>query len=135
MLRSTIKRRTSTRQIARQTRCQHDVPSSLFILVLPHMVDREFQRVVRRCKIHVIHPSIRLLQLALLIQLIFEELVFVFCYACIDKDVVDIAKPLDAAFESFALAVPVGEIALQGENALRFDEWFGGLLGIRLVTI
>jgi hypothetical protein len=82
------------------------------------MVDRQLQRVVCRCKIHVIHPSVWLLQLALFIQLIFEELVLVFCYACVDKDVVDRAEPLDAGFESFALASPVGEIALQGENAV-----------------
>ena len=99
------------------------------------MVDGKLQRVVCRRKVNIEHPSIRLLQLALLIQLILEELVFVFCYACIDKDVVDIAKLLDAGFESFALAVPVGEIALQGENAVRFDERFGSLLGIGLMTI
>lgn len=86
------------------------------------MVDRKLHRVVRCRKIHVVHSSIRLLQLALLVQLIFEELVLVFCYACVDKDIVDRAEPLDAGFESFALAGPVGEIALQGENAVGFDK-------------
>jgi hypothetical protein len=122
MLRSTVERRTSTRQIARQTRRQHDISPSLPILVLPQMVDRKLHSIVRCCKVHIIHPSIRLLQLALLIQLIFKKLIFVFCYARVDKNVVDCTEPLDAGFESFALAVPVGEIALQGENAFRFEQ-------------
>ena len=91
-------------------------------LILPHIVDRKLQRVVRCRKIHVVPFFIRLLQLALFVQLIFEELILVFCYACVDEDVVDRAKPLDAVFESFALAVPVGELALQGENAVGIDE-------------
>jgi len=86
------------------------------------MVDRKLQRVIRRRKVHVIYPSVWLLQLSLLVHLIFEKLVLVFCYACIDEDVVDRAEPLDAGFESFALAVPVGEIALQGENAVGSDK-------------
>lgn len=86
------------------------------------MMDRKLHRVVGRRQIHIVHSSVRLLQLALLVQLIFEELVLVFCYACVDKDVVDRAETLDAGLESFALATPVSEIALKGKNAVGFDE-------------
>jgi len=122
MFRSTIQRCPSTRQIARQTRRQHYISPSFPILILPHMVDSKLHGIVRCCKVHIIHPPIRLLQLALLVQLIFEELILVFCYARVDEDVVDRTEPLDAGFESFALATPVGEIALQGENAFRLDK-------------
>jgi hypothetical protein len=99
------------------------------------MVDGKLHGVVRRRKVHIIHPSIRFLQLALLIRLVFEELILVLCYSCVDKDVVDRAKPLNAGFESFALASPICEIALQSEDAFGFDECFGGLLWIGFVTI
>jgi hypothetical protein len=122
MLCSTIERRTSTRQIACQTRRQHDASSSLSILILPHMMNRKLHRVVRRCEVHIVHPSVRLLQLALLVQLIFKELILVLCYARVDKDDVDRAKPFDSGLESFALAIPVREIALQGKNTVGFDE-------------
>jgi hypothetical protein len=86
------------------------------------MVDGKLHSVVRRRKVHIIHSPIRFFQLALLVQLVLEELILVFCYARVDKDVVDRAKPLDAGFESFALASPVRKIALKCEDAVGFDE-------------
>lgn len=122
MLRSTIQRRASARQIARQTSRHNNIPSSLSILLLPHVMNRKLHSVIRCSQVHIVHSSIRLLQFALLIQLILEELILVFSYSRVDKDVVNRAKPLDAGLESFALASPVGEVALQGKNAFRFDE-------------
>lgn len=67
MLRGTVKRRTSTRQVARQTRRQHNTASPLPILLLPHVMNRKLDRIVRRRKIHIVNSPIRLSQLALLV--------------------------------------------------------------------
>lgn len=135
MLSSTVKWCSSTSQIPSQTSRHHNIPSLLTILPMPHVVDGQLKRIIRRSKIHIVYPPVRLLQLACSIKLILEELVLVLSNACVDEDVVDVAESLHASFESVALAAPVGNVTLQGENAVGFEELLGCLLCIGLLSI
>lgn len=114
MFSSTIQRRASTREVSRQTRSHHNAPTLTSRgLLLAHVMDRQLQRIVRSRKIDIVHPVIRLFQLSLIVQIILEELVLVLSNPCVDEDIVDGPEPLEARFESFTLATPVGDVALQ----------------------
>lgn len=100
MFGSTVEWGSGAGKIARQTG-HHDNTASL-LLVGPfvlHVVNGQAGRVVRRVEINVINPTVGLLEQAIGVQLVMEELVLVFGNPSIDKHPIDGAKLFDCCFK------------------------------------
>ena len=108
MLSSTVQWRTSTRQVPRQTRRQYDLAA---LLVLPEVVDGELRRVTCSIHVEVQHPTVRLFQLPITVQIICEELLPMLCNTCVYKYTINAAEARKGLLESSALRGPGCNVA------------------------
>lgn len=108
MLSSTVQWRTSTRQVPCQTRRQYDLAA---LLVLSEVVDGEFRRVTCSIHVEVQHPTVRLFQLPITVQIVCEELLAVLCNTRVYKHTINTAEAREGILEAGALRGPGCNVA------------------------